>query len=176
MSIMEELEELSAMIRSAERLPLCDDGRRAGGSFADGFRAGINEGRGTAMPVDADGHAIRVGDVLHMPGDNDAELEVDGFVLLPTYRSRDFDRSCVITRPDLWRIVDSGEPEDDIKDAEWVELDGVRFVREKTCHLIPFVEEDGSVFVCNCSECDAVLLNRYEASYCPNCGARLEVE
>ena len=49
---------------------------------------------------------------------------------------------------------------------------------ERTCKLIPFIEDDGSVFIENCSECDAAVLSRCEFNYCPNCGAKLvrEVE
>lgn len=61
----------------------------------------------------------------------------------------------------------------DFAKAVEVEIDCEKFVRERTCHLIPFVEEDGSVIICNCSECDAALLNPYAASYCPNCGSRV---
>lgn len=56
------------------------------------------------LPKDTNGTEIHLGDVLHMPGDNDSRLVVDGFVVLPTYRSNDYDRSCVITRPDLWEV------------------------------------------------------------------------
>lgn len=44
---------------------------------------------------------------------------------------------------------------------------------ERTCEFIPFIEDDGSVFVENCSECDAAVLSRCEFNYCPNCGARV---
>ena len=44
---------------------------------------------------------------------------------------------------------------------------------ERTCKLIPFIEDDGSIFVENCSECDAAVLSRCEFNYCPNCGLRV---
>ena len=44
---------------------------------------------------------------------------------------------------------------------------------ERTCKFIPFIEDDGSVFIENCSECDAAVLSRCEFNYCPNCGARV---
>lgn len=44
---------------------------------------------------------------------------------------------------------------------------------ERTCEFIPFIEDDGSVFVENCSECDAAVLSRCGFNYCPNCGARV---
>ena len=44
---------------------------------------------------------------------------------------------------------------------------------ERTRKLIPFIEDDGSVFIENCSECDAAVLSRCEFNYCPNCGAKV---
>ena len=44
---------------------------------------------------------------------------------------------------------------------------------ERTCKFIPFIEDDGSVFVENCSECDAAVLSRCEFNYCPKCGAKV---
>ena len=46
---------------------------------------------------------------------------------------------------------------------------------ERTCKFIPFIEDDGSVFIENCSECDAAVLSRCEFNYCPNCGAKVVV-
>ena len=70
------------------------------------FAVGVVEDFELDCPVDADGVEIEYGDVLHMPGDNDSRVVVDGFVVLPTYRNDDFDRSCVVVRPDLWQIVE----------------------------------------------------------------------
>ena len=44
---------------------------------------------------------------------------------------------------------------------------------ERTCKFIPFIEDDGSIFVENCSECDAAVLSRCEFNYCPKCGAKV---
>lgn len=47
---------------------------------------------------------------------------------------------------------------------------------ERTCKMIPFVEEDDSVFIVNCSECGNGILARggkHNCNYCPNCGARV---
>ena len=48
-----------------------------------------------------------------------------------------------------------------------------RYVPERTCEFIPFIEDDGSIFVENYSECDAAVLSRCEFNYCPNCGAKV---
>ena len=45
---------------------------------------------------------------------------------------------------------------------------------ERTCEFIAFIEDDGSVFIENCSECDAAVLSRCEFNYCPNCGAKVK--
>lgn len=47
------------------------------------------------------------------------------------------------------------------------------YVKERTCRFVPFVEDDGSVVVENCSKCDAVALARCQYNYCPNCGAKV---
>ena len=47
---------------------------------------------------------------------------------------------------------------------------------ERTCKMIPFVEEDGSVFIVNCSECGDAIFARggeHYCNYCPNCGAKV---
>ena len=47
---------------------------------------------------------------------------------------------------------------------------------ELTCKMIPFVEEDDSVFIVNCSECrDAIFARGGEhyCNFCPNCGAKV---
>lgn len=50
---------------------------------------------------------------------------------------------------------------------------------ERTCKMIPFVEEDGSVFIVNCSECGDAIFARggeHGCNYCPNCGAKIKAE
>lgn len=47
---------------------------------------------------------------------------------------------------------------------------------ERTCKMIPFVEEDGSVFIVNCSECGDAIFARggeHYCNFCPNCGAKV---
>ena len=47
---------------------------------------------------------------------------------------------------------------------------------ERTCKMIPFVEEDDSVFIVNCSECGDAIFARggeHYCNYCPNCGAKV---
>ena len=47
---------------------------------------------------------------------------------------------------------------------------------ERTCKMIPFVEEDDSVFIVNCSECgDAIFARAGEhyCNYCPKCGSKV---
>lgn len=47
---------------------------------------------------------------------------------------------------------------------------------ELTCKMIPFVEEDGSVFIVNCSECGDAIFARggeHYCNFCPNCGAKV---
>ena len=47
---------------------------------------------------------------------------------------------------------------------------------ERTCKMIPFVEEDDSVFIVNCSECGDAIFARggeHYCNFCPNCGAKV---
>lgn len=47
---------------------------------------------------------------------------------------------------------------------------------ELTCKMIPFVEEDGSIFIVNCSECGEAIFARggkHDCNYCPSCGAKV---
>ena len=47
---------------------------------------------------------------------------------------------------------------------------------ERTCKMIPFVEEDGSVFIVNCSECGDAIFARggeHYCNFCPSCGAKV---
>lgn len=47
---------------------------------------------------------------------------------------------------------------------------------ERTCKMIPFAEEDGSIFIVNCSECgDAIFARggKHDCNYCPSCGAKV---
>ena len=47
---------------------------------------------------------------------------------------------------------------------------------ELTCKMIPFVEEDDSVFIVNCSECGDAIFARggeHYCNFCPNCGAKV---
>lgn len=47
---------------------------------------------------------------------------------------------------------------------------------ERTCKMIPFVEEDDSVFIVNCSECGDAIFARggeHYCNFCPSCGAKV---
>ena len=47
---------------------------------------------------------------------------------------------------------------------------------ERTCKMIPFVEEDDSVFIVNCSECGDAIFARggeHYCNFCPSCGANV---
>lgn len=79
------------------------------------------------------------------------------FVAIPNLvAALNFDKAIVSMRELTDRLADLIEPEP-----------------ERTCKFIPFIEDDGSVFIENCSECDAAVLSRCEFNYCPNCGARV---
>lgn len=60
-------------------------------------------------------------------------------------------------------------------DAEAVNAWNTRV--ERTCKMIPFVEEDDSIFIVNCNECGDAIFARggeHGCNYCPNCGAKVK--
>lgn len=55
-------------------------------------------------------------------------------------------------------------------------LTGETYVPERTCKMVPFVEEDDAIFIVNCSECGDAIFARggeHNCNYCPNCGAEV---